>query len=107
MVGNFWKTRTGRTAAGGRTGSGRADGRMRTEGARTGWTSGRADEWTSRGFKRPCTSLPTSLSSAQTTYLTAERVCRVLGSAHGSQPSLCYSFFCSKHHICNSATALL
>ena len=67
----------------GRTG-GRADGRMRADGARTGRTSGRADRRTSRGFKRPRTSFPASLSSAQTTRLTAERVCRALGSALGS-----------------------
>ena len=63
---------------------GRADGRMRADGARTGRTSGRADGRTSRGFKRPRTSFPASLSSVQTTRLTAERVCRALGSALGS-----------------------
>ena len=63
---------------------GRADGQMRADGARTGRTSGRADGRTSRGFKRPCTSFPASLLSAQTTRLTAERVCRALGSALGS-----------------------
>ena len=61
-----------------------ADGRMRADGARTGRTSGRADGRTSSGFKRPRTSFPTSLSSAQTTRLTVERVCRALGSALGS-----------------------
>ena len=69
-----------------------ADRRMRADGARTGRTSGRADERTSKGFKRPRTSFPSSLSSAQTTRLTAERVCRALGSALGSQPGLCYFF---------------
>ena len=64
-----------------------------------GWTSrqadesrrgaGRADGKTNKGFKRPCTSFPASLSSTQTTHLTAERVCRALGSALGSQPGLC------------------
>ena len=54
---------------------------MRADGARTGRTGDRADGRTSRGFKRPRTSFPASLSSAQTTRLTAERVCRVLGSA--------------------------
>ena len=71
--------RTGRRGMGGR-----ADGRMRADGARTGRTSGRADRRTSRGFKRPRTSFPASLSSAQTTRFTAERVCRALGSALGS-----------------------
>ena len=61
-----------------------ADGRMRADGAWTGRTSGRADGRTSKGFKRPRTSFPASLSSAQTTHLTAERVCRALGSALGS-----------------------
>ena len=70
-----------------------ADGRMRADGARTGRTSGRADGRTNRGFKGPRTSFPSSLSSAQTTRLTAERVCRALGSALGSQPGLCYFFF--------------
>ena len=65
----------------GAMGGGWADGRMRADGARTWRTSGRADGRTSRGFKRPCTSFPSSLSSAQTTRLTAERVCRALGSA--------------------------
>ena len=76
-----------------RTGGGWADGRIRADEARTGRTSGRADRWTSRGFKRPRTSFPASLLSAQTTRLTAERVCRALGSALGSQPGLCYFFF--------------
>ena len=66
-----------------RTG-GWAEGRMRADKARTGRTSGRADGQTSRVFKRPRTSFPASLSSAQTTRLTAERVCRALGSALGS-----------------------
>ena len=63
---------------GGRTdgtenGGGRADRRMRADGARTGRIGGRAGlavGRTSRGFKRPCTSFPASLSSAQTTRLT-------------------------------------
>ena len=74
-----------------RTG-GRADGRMRADGARTGQTSGRANGRTRRGFKSSRTSFPASLSSAQTIRLTAERVCRALGSALGSQPGLCYFF---------------
>ena len=94
-------------ADGTQNGGGRADRRMRANGARTGRTSGRADRRTSRGFKRPRTLFPASLSSAQTTRLTAEQVCRALGSALGSQPGLCYYFFCSEHHICNSGTALL
>ena len=77
-------------------GGGRADERMRADRARIGRTSGWADGRTSRGFKRPRTSFPASLLSAQTTRLTAERVCRVFGSALGSQPGLCYSFFCSE-----------
>ena len=80
---------------------------MRADGARTGRTSGQADGQTSRGFKRPRTLFPASLSSAQTTRLTVERVCRALGSALGSQPGLCYSFFCSEQHICNLGTTLL
>ena len=84
--------RTGGRGADWRTG-GRADGRMRADGARTGRTSSRADGRTSKGFKRPRTSFPSSLLSAQTTRLTAERVCRALGSALGSQPGLCYFFF--------------
>ena len=75
-----------------RTG-GRTDRRMRVDGAQTGRTSGQADGQTSRGFKRPRTSFPSSLSSTQTTRRTAEQVCRVLGSALGSQPGLCYFFF--------------
>ena len=51
-----------------------------------GWTG--ADGWTSNGFKRPHTSFPTSLSRTQTTCLSAEQVCRALGSALGSQPDL-------------------
>ena len=47
-----------------------ADGRMRADEAQTGRTSGRAYGRTSRGFKRPRTSFPASLSSAQTTRLT-------------------------------------
>ena len=54
---------------------------------------GRADGRTSRGFKRPHTSFPTSLSRTQTTRLTAERVCREVGSALGSRPDLHYSIF--------------
>ena len=73
-------------------GGGRADGRMRADGARIGQTSGRVDGRTSRGFKRPRTSFPASFSSAQTTRLTAERVCRALRSVLGSQPGLCYFF---------------
>ena len=64
-----------------------ADGRMRANRAQIGRTSGRADRAdgrTSRGFRRPCTSFPASLSSAQTTRLTTERVCSALGSALGS-----------------------
>ena len=68
-----------------------ADGRMKADGARTGQTSSRADGRTSRGFKRPRTLFPSSLSSAQTTRLTAERVCRALGSALG--PSRVYVNF--------------
>ena len=78
----------GKGEADGQTGDGRmggrADERMRADGARTGRTSGRADGRTSRGFKRPRTLFPASLSSAQTTRLTAKRVCRALGSALGS-----------------------
>ena len=53
-----------------------------------GFTGGRPDRQTSRGFKRPRTSFPTSLSCARTTCLIAEPVCRVLGSALGSEPGL-------------------
>ena len=84
--------RKGRRADGGRMG-GRADGQMRADGARTGRTSGRADGRTSRGFKRTRTSFHASLSSTQTTRLTAEQVCRALGSALGSQLRLCYFFY--------------
>ena len=98
--------RTGGGWADGRTG-GRADRQMKADGVRTGRTSGRADGWMSRGFIRPCTLFSASLSSTQTTRLTAERVCRALGSALGSQLGLCYSFFCSEQHICNSGTTLL
>ena len=56
----------------------------RADGTHIGQTSSRADRRTRREFKRPCTSFPASLSSAQTTRLTAERVCRTLGSALGS-----------------------
>ena len=80
---------------------------MRADGAWTGRTSGRADGRMSGGFKRPCTSFPPSFSSAQTTRLTAERVCRALGSALGSQSGLCYFFFSPNnifaiqaHHYC-------
>ena len=80
MIGNFWKMRTRRTEGGlGRTGrqadgrmGGRADGRIRANGAWIGPTSGRANGRTSKGFKRPRTSFPTSLSCAQTTCLTAD-----------------------------------
>ena len=111
--GGGWGT-DARTAAGGKTGGRRADrgadgrtgGRhgewrrmggpadrqMKADGARTRRTSGRADERTSRGFKRPRTLFPASLSRARTTRLTAERVCRALGSALGSQPRLYYFF---------------
>ena len=65
---------------------------MRVDGARTGQTSRQADGRMSTGFKRPRTSFPTSLSSAQTTRLNAERVCGALGSALGSQPGL-HNFF--------------
>ena len=65
---------------------------MRADGARTGRISGRADEQTSRGFKRPRTSFPASLSSAQTTRFTTERVCKAPGSALGSRPDLHYFF---------------
>ena len=75
---------TGGHGANERRTGGRADRRMRADGARTGRTSGRADGRTSRGFKRPRTSFPASLLSAQTTRLTLERVCRALGSALGS-----------------------
>ena len=88
--------RMGGRANGTENGGGRADRRMRADGAQIGRTSGQADERTSRGFKRPRTSFPASLSSAQTTHLTTERVCRALGSALGSQLGLCYSFFCSE-----------
>ena len=40
------------------------------------------------GLKDARTLLPTSHSRARTTCLTAERVCRVLGSALGSQLGL-------------------
>ena len=89
----------GGRADGTENGGGRADERTSGRGAdraRKGRTSGRADRRMSRGFKRPRTLFPASLSSAQTTRLTAERVCRALGSALGSQPGLCYSFFCSE-----------
>ena len=79
---------------GGRADGGWADGRTARRMEADGRTSGRADESgrgadradgrTSRGFKRPRTSFPASLLSAQTTRLTAERVCRALGSALGS-----------------------
>ena len=116
MGGGRADKRTDGRGADGRTGGrhgewrrtgGRADMRMRADGARTGRTSGRADGWTSRGFKRPRTLFPASLSSAQTTCLTTERVYRALGSALGSQLGLFYSFFCSEQHICNSGIALL
>ena len=81
QTGDGW---TGGRADGAENGGERADERMRAAGARTGRTSGRADGRTSRGFKRPRTSFPASLSSAQTTRFTAERVCRALGSALGS-----------------------
>ena len=94
--------RTGGRGADGRTGGrhaewrwtrGRADRRMRADRSRTGRTSGRPNEQTSRGFKRPRTSFPTSLSRAQTTRLTTERVCRALGSALGSRLGLhCFIF---------------
>ena len=81
-----------RTAAGGRTGGGRANRWTWGKGEADGRTGGgradgrtarrmEADGRTSRGFKRPRTSFSTSLSSAQTTRLTTERVCRALGSA--------------------------
>ena len=78
--------RTGGQGMGGRAdgtenGGGRADESGR---ARTGRTSSWADGRMSRGFKRPRTLFPASLSSAQTTRLTTERVCRALGSALGS-----------------------
>ena len=66
------------------------DDRIRADAARTGPTSGWVDGRTSKGFKRPRTSFPTSLFRAQTTCLTAERVCRALGSALGSQLGLCF-----------------
>ena len=106
----------GRTAAGRQAGRWEADGRTGGRGAKErrtggrgadGWTSDRADGRTSTGFKRPRTLFPASLSSTQTTCLIAERVCRVLGSALGSQLGLCYFFFCSEQHICNSGTTLL
>ena len=53
---------------------------------------GLADGRTSRGFKRPRTSFPTSLSRTQTTHLTTKRVCRALGSGVGSQLGLRYFF---------------
>ena len=102
--------RRGGRADGGRMG-GRADG-TEIGGGRIDERTGRgqgglADGRTSRGFKRPRTSFPSSLSSAQTTRLTAERVCRALGSALGSQPGLCYFFFAPNnifaiqaHHYC-------
>ena len=49
------------------------------DGARTGRTSDRVDGRTSKGFKRPRTSFPASLSSTQATRLTVERVCRRFG----------------------------
>ena len=48
------------------------DGRIRANGAWIGPTSGRVDGRMSRGFKRPCTSFPTSLSRVQTTCLTVD-----------------------------------
>ena len=78
--------------------SGRADERMRADGARTGRISEQADGQTNRGFKRSHTLFPTSLSHAQTTRLTAERVCKALGSALGSQPGLRY-FFLAPNNI--------
>ena len=86
---------------------GRANRQIRADEVRTGRPSGWAEGRMSRGYKRPRTSFPASLSSAQTTRFTAERVCRALGSALGSQPGLCYFFFCSEQHICNSSTKLL
>ena len=86
----------GGRADGTQNGGGRADGRIRADGARIGRTSGRADGRMSRGFKRPRTSFPTSLSSAQTTRLTTKRVCSALGSALGSRPGLHYFFFALK-----------
>ena len=94
--------RTGEQGVDGRTGrrhgewrwtGGQADRRMRADGVRTGRTSGRAEGLTSRGFKRPRTLFPASFSSTQTTRLTAERVCRALGSALGSQLRLMLFFF--------------
>ena len=70
-----------------------ADGRMRADGAQTGRTGGRADGRTSRGFKRPCTSFPASLSSAQTTRLTASEFAGHLGVHWG--PSRGYVIFFS------------
>ena len=91
--------RTGGRADVGQRRGGRVDGGQmgaraddtQNEGGRaheSGWTDGRMG----RGFKRPRTSFPTSLSCAQTTCLTAERVCRALGSALGSWPGLHYFF---------------
>ena len=91
-MGGLWR-------AGEREADGRTGGRGAKERRMGGWADGteirggRADERTSRGFKRLRTSFPASLSSAQTTRLTAERVCRALGSALGSQSGLCYFFF--------------
>ena len=88
--------RMGGRGADGRMGGRHAEWRRtgrRADRVRIGRTNGRADGRTSRGFKRPCTSFPTSLSSAQTTRLTAERVCRALRSALGSRPGLHYFFF--------------
>ena len=85
--------RTGGRGAKERRTGGRADRRIRADGARTGRTSGWMDGQTSRGFKRPRTLFPALLSSAQTTRLTAERVCRALGSALGSQRGYVIPFF--------------
>ena len=70
--------------AGGRTGGEQADRRTWSKGEADGRTGGWADRRTARrmeadgrtirGFKWPRTSFPASLSSAQTTRLTAERV---------------------------------
>ena len=98
--------RTGGRGADGRTGGRhgdwrrtgrRADGRMRADGAQTGQISDRADGRTSRGFKRPRTLFPSSLSSAQTTRLIAERVCRALGSALGPSRGYVIFFFASNN----------
>ena len=106
----------GKGEADGRTGErhgdwrrmdGRADRRMRADGARIGWTSGRADGRTSKGLKGPAPRSPLhSRAPRLLTSLQSEFVGR-LGVHWGPPAEVMLFFFCSKQHICNSDTALL